>query len=306
MTQIDNNVDTSSHGLPDQVFHYTSIDAMMKIIDTRSIWCTAIPYLNDSKERTFLFEAVGRRLPILKSKDTSIDPELGLQTLEVEDVRALTSFGEEVFVACFAENSDSLMHWRSYCPQESGISIGFRSACLKEARIAERPQAGMVVPPVSFCRVGYLNTEDTARIDDIIYKAYMRAMGEVAIGNSRVVLNDYFRWEVGTFGCSNKLKAFEVEGELRLLTYVFYRENNIQFRTVRSTLIPYVEMRIPNKSDTGIDFDLDKKKSWDAIQSVVVGPTANMALTKRSVEAFFALRGMNVQVIESQVPYRDW
>ncbi len=306
MTQIDNNDGTPPDGLPDQVFHYTSIDAMMKIIETRSIWCTAIPYLNDSKERTFLFDAVRQRLPILKSKDTSIDPELGLHTLEVEDVNSLTSFADEVFVACFAENSDSLMHWRSYCPQESGVAIGFRSACLMEARISEKPQEGMVIPQVSFGRVGYLNTEDTTRIDDIIYIAYTRAKDKIAKWNTGGVLNDYFRWEVDIIGCTNKLKAFEVEGEYRLLTYVSHRENNIYFRTVRSTLIPYVEMRIPNQSDIGFDFDFDKKKRWNAIQSIVVGPTANMALTKRSVEAFFALRGMNVQVIASQVPYRDW
>ena len=306
MTQIDNNVGTPPDGLPDQVFHYTSIDAMMKIIETRSIWCTAIPYLNDSKERTFLFDAVLQRLPILKNSDTSIDTELCLPALEVEPVRNRTSFAYEVFVACFAKNSDSLMHWRSYCPQESGVAIGFRSACLKEVYIAEKPQEGMFVPPVSFGRIGYLNTEDATYIDDIIYKAYARARCKHEKNNSGVTLNDYFRWEVDTFACTNKLKAFEVEGELRLLTYVSLREGNIRFRTVRSTLIPYVEMRIPNQSDVGFDLDFDKKKRWNAIQSVVVGPTANMALTKRSVEAFFALRGMNVQVIESQVPYRDW
>ena len=213
-TQIDNNDGTPPDGLPDQVFHYTSIDAMMKIIETRSIWCTAIPYLNDSKERTFLFDAVRQRLPILKSKDTSIDPELGLHTLEVEDVNSLTSFADEVFVACFAENSDSLMHWRSYCPQESGVAIGFRSACLMEARISEKPQEGMVIPQVSFGRVGYLNTEDTTRIDDIIYIAYTRAKDKIAKWNTGGVLNDYFRWEVDIIGCTNKLKAFEVEGDI--------------------------------------------------------------------------------------------
>jgi hypothetical protein len=306
MTQLDNSVGTSSDGLPDQVFHYTSIDAMMKIVDARSIWCTAIPYLSDSRERTFLFDAVRQRLPILKNKDTSIDPELCLPALEAEAVSNLTSFAYEVFVACFAENSDSLMHWRSYCPQESGVAIGFRSACLKEAYIAEKPQEGMFIPPVSFGRVGYLNTEDTTRIDDIIYKAYARARHNFEVRNPRETLNDHFRWQVDTFACTNKLKAFEVEGELRILTYVSLREKNIRFRTVRSSLIPYVEMRIPNQPCAGFGFDFDKKKRWSAIQSVWIGPTPNMALTKRSVEAFFALQGMDVQVEESKVSHRDW
>lgn len=305
MTQVDNNVGTSSEELHDQVFHYTSIDALMKIVNSRSIWCTALSYLNDSKERTFLFEAVRTRLPSLKDEDASIDPELVLQTLEVKDPAPRTPFTDEVFAACFAENSDSLMHWRAYCPQEQGVAIGFRAACLKEVRIAERPQEGMVIPPVSFGRVGYLNADDTARIDDIIHKAY--AMAKDAIKqNHKGVLNDHFRWAVDSFACANKLKAFEVEGELRLLTNVGYRENNIHFRTVRSTLIPYVEMTIPSQSGAGFDLDFDKNKRWNAIQSVTIGPTANMALTKRSVKAFFVLHGMDVQVEESNVPYRDW
>lgn len=306
MTQLDNNVGTLSDRLPDQVFHYTSIDAMMKIVCSRSIWCTALPYLNDSTEGTFIVNAVRRRLPILKGKDTSIDPELGLQAPDVEDVDARTPFADEVFVGCFAENSDSLMHWRAYCPQENGVAVGFRSACLEEACIAEKPQAGMFIPPVSFGRVGYLNAEDTARIDDIIYKAYARARDTLARGNSGGNLNDHFRWAVGSFACANKLKAFEVEGEFRLLTYVRYREENIRFRTVRSTLIPYVRMIIPSHSGAGFDFDFDKRKRWSAIQSVMIGPTANMALTKRLVEAFFVLQGADVQVVESSVPYRDW
>ncbi len=91
MTPIESSSSTSPTELPDQVFHYTSIDTMMKIVDSRSIWCTALPYLNDSKERTFLLDAVKRRLPILKTKGASIDPALRWLSFEVEDVNNVTS-----------------------------------------------------------------------------------------------------------------------------------------------------------------------------------------------------------------------
>jgi hypothetical protein len=306
MKEPDNNTFTSPKNLPDQVFHYTSIDTMMKIIDSRSIWCT-LPYLNDSKERTFLFDAVKRRLPFLKQQDSSIDPDLGSPSLETADLDNWTSFADEAFVACFAENSDSLMHWRAYCPQQNGVAIGFRSACLHEAQIDQKPEAGMVVPRVLFARVEYLNTKDQALIDRVIYQAYDVAKKEVNKGSSWGNLNDHFRWTLDTFACISKEKAFEVEDELRLLLpYVRHREDNIKFRTVRSTLIPYVAMAVHNHSDTGVVFDFDKKLTWNAIQSVVIGPTANMGLTRRSIEALFALRGMKVQVRESEVPYRDW
>jgi hypothetical protein len=305
MTPIDSSSRTMPTDLPDQVFHYTSIDTMMKIVDSRSIWCTALPYLNDSKERSFLLDAVKRRLPILKKEDASIDRQLRWPALEAEDANNVTSFADEAFVACFAENNDSLMHWRAYCPQQSGVAIGFRTACLQQAQINEKPLEGMVVPQVLFRRVGYLNPGDNAHIDWAIHTGYELAKKELAKHSGD--LDDHFRWALETIACLSKQKAFEVEDELRLLLgYVRYRENNIKFRAVRSTLIPYVEMGIRNYSDAGVDFDFDKRLPWNAIRSVVIGPTANMELTRRSIKAFFDLRGMEVKVLESEVPYRDW
>lgn len=225
MTESVPQENTQPQKLPEQVFHYTSLDALIKIVNTRELWCTALPYLNDSKERTFIFDAVKRRLPYLKEQDSSLDPDLGLRTLEVEDVSNVTSFADEAFVACFAENGDSLLHWRAYCPQQSGVAIGFHTACLAEAHISEKPEAGMVVPRVSFGKVGYVDTRETEVIDQIIYSAYESAKREVAKGKTPWVLNDHFRWALDYTGCVNKEKSFEVEDEWRLLLpYVKYRE----------------------------------------------------------------------------------
>lgn len=298
---------SQSAKLPEQVFHYTSLDTLIKIVNTRELWCTAITYLNDSKERTFLFDAVETRLRDPTWIDNSIDPNLLLRTFETEDVSSITSFSEEPFVACFAENGDSLLHWRAYCPQQSGVAIGFRTPCLSEAQISEKPEAGMVLPRVSFGRVGYVDTQETALVDSIIYRAYEAAKREAEKDKNELGLNDHFRWILDSVGCMNKAKSFEVENEWRLvLPYVKYRENNIQFRTVRSTVIPYVATTVPSMTETGIMHDFEKKKPWNAIQSIVVGPTTNMRLTVRSLEALFALQRMDVVIAESIVPYRDW
>jgi hypothetical protein len=307
MTESVPREDPQPEKLPEEVFHYTSLDALIKIVNMRELWCTALPYLNDSKERIFIFEAVKRRLPYLRETDKSIDPDLGLRTFEADDVSNVTSFADEAFVACFAQNGDSLLHWRAYCPQQSGVAIGFRTQCLAEAHISEEPEAGMIIPRVSFGKVGYVDTRDTEIIDRVIYSAYESAKREVARGKTPWVLNEHFRWALDYLGCINKEKSFEVEDEWRLLLpHVRSRETNIQFRTVRSTIIPYVAMTVPNLTETGIMHDFEKTKLWNAIQSVVVGPTANMDLTVRSLMALFALRRMNVQIVESRVPYRDW
>lgn len=294
--------------IPGRVFHYTSLEAMTSIIRSKSIWCTAIPYLNDSQERSFLLDAVKRRLPELKKNDTTIDQSLLFPRMDAADVSNATTFAEEQFVACFAENSDSLMHWRAYCPQKNGLAIGFSTKKLRQAELAETPQEGMVVPQISFGRVGYIDTSKTEEIDRVIYTAYQLAKSEITKETTHAyTLNDFFEWILKSIACGSKYKAFEVEDEFRLLVHnVKFRENNIQFRAVSSTLIPYLAVTIPVELNGRRHFDFQERYPWDAVESVVIGPTPNMQLTRRSVEAFFALRGMQVQITESRIPYRDW
>jgi len=295
--------------VPEVVYHYTSLDTMMKIVEHRQIWATALPYLNDSKERTFLFEAVKMRLPQLKADDPSLDPDLDLSFPGPTDPRTITSFADEAFVACFAEHGDSLMHWRAYCPQQSGVAIGFRTRCLSESEIAEKRAAGMIVPPVRFSKVGYIDSKDTKTVDSVIRYAYATAQKEVARGRFPGSLNDHFRWTLDYIGVMHKEKSFEVEDEFRLLlSNVRYREvPNLKFRTVRSTMVPYVPLYVPGVNDQGILYEFENKQVWNAIESVIVGPTANMDLTVRSVEAFFAMWGeRNVRILPSTIPYREW
>lgn len=299
---------TENERLPESVFHYTSMDAMLNIIEKRALWCTAIPYLNDSAERSFLLDAVRKRLPYLKSRG-ELDADFSLPTLEVEDTHIATPLADESFVTSFTKEGDSLMHWRAYCPQQNGIALGFRCDCLSGADIDEEPQEGMVVAPIGFGKVGYMDTSDQTEVDNAIYAASLRAkemLAKYGVRNGAGGdLTDYFVWAIDTIACTNKHRSFEIEGEYRLLlSNVRSRENNIRFRTVRSTLVPYVALRIPGKTATGLSFD--PCLAWGAIDSVVIGPTANMDLTEKSVKAFFALKGMQVRVERSTIPYRDW
>jgi hypothetical protein len=36
---------------PEVVYHYTSMDTMIKIVESATIWATSISYLNDDSER---------------------------------------------------------------------------------------------------------------------------------------------------------------------------------------------------------------------------------------------------------------
>lgn len=291
--------------IPEVVYHYTSMDTMTKVIESKSLWCTAISYLNDASERDYVLSAIRIRLTQLQQEGKEIRPGLTLD-VPYDDGRVVTSLAEEPFVTSFAARPDSLMHWRSYCPQQAGVAIGFRSACLRSARIAEKPMEGMVVPQLGMAKVNYVNTAN-ANLDSVIAQAAQYA--ELAIEKSTAKnkrTNEYFlkafRYGMEVIACTCKHSSFEVEDEYRLILFdVRYRENNIRFRTVRSTLIPHVAVHVPSSYEPN-----QTTGPWDAIAHVVVGPSANIDLSVRSVEALMAVNGLKVKVTASDVPYRDW
>ena len=47
-------------------------------------------------------------------------------------------------------------------------------------------------------------------------------------------------------------------------------------------------------------------RRWDFIDTVVVGPTPNEALTADALRAVFEKYDMTVMIRNSKVPYRDW
>lgn len=49
--------------VPDFVYHYTSMETLLKIMDSKSIWATNIRYLNDVLERQHCLSAVQKRIP---------------------------------------------------------------------------------------------------------------------------------------------------------------------------------------------------------------------------------------------------
>jgi Protein of unknown function (DUF2971) len=296
--------------LQEIVYHYTSLDAMMNIVKTRTLWATSIAYLNDVMERQLLIRAAKNRLPILARRN--VVPET-LAFPKMEAIEAdISSIESQPFITSFASNPDSLMHWRSYCPQENGVAIGFRTKCLSGARIDQSSAPGMIVSPLYFGAVRYIEPTADKEVDDAIQAAYKNATFYL-LKNPQTAsywgLNELFTNFLEDEACLFKHQSFLVEKEYRLvLGDVRYRSDAMKFRSTRSSLVPYVPLRIPSlmEVDPPATPNDSPRATWDSITSVTVGPTANMPLSVAAVRVFFQSLSLEVEVRESRVPYRDW
>jgi DUF2971 family protein len=234
------------------------------------------------------------------------------------------------FVASCSLDSDSLPQWRSYCPDGNGVAIGFRVDCLKLAHAVdlERHRLGSV----RFGAVEYLELSNEHRLHAEIKKAVLSSMKERrsarlfrrsrATPEADMALN-YFSRAIDQLAPFIKHPSFSAENEYRLLFDTYLSgQDVINFRASRTTLIPYVRLKVPeprpspqNQGPTLSEAakqltrfkpfkHLDRRDSF--VARVIVGPTPNMDLSIFAVRSFFHSRGLKVKVERSEVPFRDW
>jgi len=296
---------TEELAFPEVVYHYTTMDALLNIIDKRQLWATNSRYLNDESENRLFIEAVQGRLHVcVPGYADLVGNHLSNVYKRMVDLPFITSF---------TEIGDSLTHWRSYCPDGNGVSIGFNVACLLNAEANHEPEisfqleAGTMRATADFGQIRYLDPSHHPTIDEAIHaavtdsKAFVESNGyDMAMFPNELAFRIF--WQAPFY----KDHSFLNEREFRLqINSIRWRQDLLRFRTTRSTLVPYVLVTIPRsdrvKPKLGLSSD-----AWNAIDSITIGPTPNKELSIQAVEAFCETRGICPIVKGSAIPYRDW
>jgi DUF2971 family protein len=323
-------VPTASN-VPDVVYHYTSMQALRDIVESRSIWATNIRYLNDVLERQHY-------LSLIKSYVDSMNPRSKLyeQLLQriLEDEAEHTPFYALPFVASFSYERDSLPQWRSYCPHGNGVSIGFRTDSLRAAFVKHRSKASdsphsndvesdWLSPQVTFDPVRYPNQNNMNEIVELFQQAVKEAEaweGANEDGEDPASMDsvDFLWYALDKHASRTKHHSFESEREYRLIVTNPNFLDVFGFRPSRSTLIPYISLSLENpkrslerKITEGhlIYFERrirDTPLTPFFIDSVTIGPTPHPDLSADAVRGMFWQLGAEVFVDKSIVPFRDW
>jgi hypothetical protein len=299
--------------LPAVVYHYASIDAMMSILKSRSIWATSIVYLNDLSEQEHFLKMILKHLN--EDPQTSEDAANQAISRELEQFKR-HDFTARPFVTSFSRYDDSLPQWRSYCPHGNGVAIGFRVDCLKRATIKALPDNVSRGSEVSFGEIEYIDPKSVGSIGGIVDEKAEVAMKRVHSYRSdlqSVFAPRIFKQELELLACFKKDHSFSNEGEFRLVVSDLRGcLSAVEFRPVRSTLVPYAVIEIPREGSQFKDQPDDSLNIFGHgerrhfVDRIVVGPTTNMGLSCQSVKHFCAKHGLNVEVVPSKIPFRDW
>jgi hypothetical protein len=279
------------------IYHYTNQSGFLGIVENKELWATKIHFMNDSSEFRIAFDMIEERLTRSEIGDHNV-----LGPMEGERWSSLTPrqrrahifwrgmeriINVNVCVVCFCTSGDLLSQWRGYSGG-SGLSIGFSVQGLQ----AVGDERGFLLAPCIY---------DKSEQSKIIQELCDHYLEDPSI-------KDYDTG-YGFFHTATRCAAFfkdasfYEEDEWRLVSPPI-EAREFEFRSGRSTLIPYYKVKLPLASDSS------------PIEHVIVGPCPHMDSAVSAVETMLIREkigkqhvgppGIVPQVSPSAIPYRNW
>lgn len=276
------------------LYHYTSLAALMKIVESGSFHATDISFFSDAAEmrhaadilRTYISQRIEAQSQ--KSKLLSQFREWASERI---------GGGHMQFVVSFTANGNLLSQWRSYCPHGRGVSIGIRPEVICRAAIAQHYRIGKCI---------YDNKAQRDIVETIISEVEKIAevRGENTDPSKRhpsqsfhdifeVIEEDLLR-----IAALLKHGKFNEEQEWRAVSPVLsnYVNSPIKYREGRTMLIPFIELALRAQGTNHIP-----------LEHVYLGPTPNIGNSMTSLSRYLSKYGANPKqgVTYCQIPYRE-
>lgn len=267
---------------PDVLYHYTSIEAAISILQSDTLWATDIFYLNDSSEYHRVLTTLQRRLKERIARTTAKDELANLVTYKEVIERGNSG---PIYVASLSAVGDDLSQWRGYTPNGLGVCIGYNGRLLRQLALKEHG--------TRMGRVIYIDENDEASFDPLfddvaMLKAYTspRLPRNIQAGLDAVMAAPFY-----------KDKTFRHEREWRIClggTLDLRAGQTIEYRSGKSMIVPY--KTVPLKPFTP-----------SLISKVYVGPSPNLELSVAGFKRLIEGRGCDPGIVEgAKIPFRPW
>lgn len=257
------------------IYHYTSQDGLLGIIQEKILRVSSIRHLNDSAEFIYAIEIVRSWLTSYGESDPTWEEFIERMPKYFDIVKEV-----DCQVGSFSEERDQLSQWRAYTGGGVGYSIGFDFGMLKAFADAQG---------FELIRCLYKRDEHNELADRVVKKV-QKTLNEHSVDGALAVCAH----EVLGIAPRVKHPSFAEEREWRLTREVNLEEK-VKLRPGKSMLVPYGEFKFMDEHGN------------TPVAEIVVGPTPHMDLSKRSVERLLLANDMgHVPIIESAVPFRNW
>lgn len=273
---------------PPVLYHYTTQQGLLGIINNKEIWATHTQYLNDAREFIHAVDIFRQELDRMIADPPTNECRDFLSRLSTHLRLELQSIN--VCVCSFSSEPDSLPQWRAYGGAASGFAIGFSGEFLRKA-IGD---GGWLSP------VLYEEGEQQALVYGVLHESLDDYRANPA--KSHEIENSFIA-HLYRYAPLLKHTSFKDEREWRIVTRPrMFGMSGFDYRAGKSSLVPYFRISLSESKSLGLE-------------KIVVGPTPHPQNSLRSVRGLLMMHsiklddpvfGKGVLVLPSDVPYRNW
>ena len=299
------NFEADADGQPPVcLYHYTSAEGLLGVIQSGELWATNVLYLNDASELSDATEVLRKNLESEPIKLRNENARFMQKTIPAHTVDVPIDH----FVVSFCENGDLLSQWRAYGTPGGGYSIGIHTSALLDA--AKRDE-NTIHGGCTLRRVKYRQNqkEEMIRKRIEILRSVLEPLSDQFDPDKDEdyrQLNRLWARVAASFHPALALMkhvAFEEEREWRLVRTLWKKplqtpKSPLRLRIIRGQLTPFVPVSwvMPNTPASG---------QVPGVKEVLCGPSMNPDLKEKAVRDLRAAYGYwNIEILQSKVPLR--
>lgn len=275
----------------DFIYHYTSVAGLFGMLEQSSkdnpsltLRATHCMFMNDPSE---LFYGGQLLRPIIEQVEQELSVPEGERFGRVFGNKKITQaqgvlkhqFGAP-FISSFSNAKECLPMWNMYADNCKGVMIEIKSDILKKL--------GLSPINCKYCNTSHDLTQYIPLFKDGYSKTKSLYIDEEITQNEqrgpRLFL--FYLHLSALLSALIKHPAYEYEQEVRVITRC---DAEPLFREKKGVIIPYINTTIP----------------VSAINGVYIGPNTNYELVKNSLDVFCAHKGIKINIVKSEIPYRE-
>jgi len=290
------------------IYHYTSLEGLISIIEDQSLYCTNIHFLNDKKEYQYGVDLILKVIEGMKSEDNYF----GVINMIMKKIDLI--YKSERYVTCFSKNGDLLSQWRAYGNDGKGVSIGFKSIDF-ESSVYQFLNGNHIEynEDIQLEVVGELIRliidffHERKEIIDWAEYGYELLVANVVIEFLNNIISSY---KHPSFSEEQEYRfEYKIDGNI-----IKEDDEELLFRASGSLIAPYIKIKGAYKKymdekkagkykESGADPTFALKQL--PIVEIIIGPSSDYDMLKMGIESLLRKNKYNGVLIEkSKVPYR--
>lgn len=285
------------------LYHYTSLNGFLSIIETQSLFFSNVNFLNDSKE-------IKHGVDIVLKAIEEIEENEGSDILYKMKDNINLLYESEKYVTCFSKDGDLLSQWRAYGNNGKGISIGFEFSNLTDSfdkyltgthiEYDEKIQIESIKEYINLIIKFYKSIEDNydwngQDFNNLVAKLIITFFNNVIYSFKHPSFIDEREYRLQLEIDNNMYKKEDIELKFRATENLI-----IPYTIIKNDYISYLETKVPNETEP--IFSLKKLP----ISKIIIGPSLDYETVKSGIKKFLFEKGYKeIDIEKSNVPYRN-